>query len=221
MTWKMSVAAFVMVGGCLAYATVNEANRLSRLTTPTPREAAADWIVRNAPDEKGHRASFRILLLTDEFRWQLSSAKAVEEFGVTPAFTPEMKTVLNRAEEIICIGASSEEMVPGLTAAAGRTYEEARAARRARRIAQWVRGALERPIPVRKLNAGHHVATGTAATSDQRRVVIVLVLQRDEDTNIDQALRAGMVRESRRAPIFEALLTRYSLVTSKTFTWVE
>jgi len=131
MTWKLSVAAFVLVGGCLAFATVHEANRLSRLTTPTPPEAAADWIVRNARDQKGHQASFRILLLTDEFRWQLSSAKSVEEFGATPAFTPEMKTVLNRAEEIICIGASSEEIVPGLTAAAGRAYEEARAGRRA------------------------------------------------------------------------------------------
>ena len=220
MTWRLCVAAFVIAGACLAYATVHEANRLS-LTTPTPPEAAADWIVRRAPDEKGRHASFRILLLTDEFRWQLSSSKSVEEFGVTPAFTPQMKAALNRAEEIICVGASSEEIVPGLTAAAGRTYEEGRAARRAGRIAQWVRGALEQPIPIRKLNAGHHVATGSAATSDQRRVVIVLVLERDEGTNIDEALRAAMMRERTRAPIFEALLTRYSLVGGKTFTWVE
>ena len=103
-----------------------------------------------------------------------------------------------------------------------RSEEERRAARRAERIAVWVRGALSRPIPVRKLNVGHHLPTGRAHdTSDQRRVVIILVLDRDEHTDVDQALRAAMARESTRAPIFDALLTQYSLATAPTFTWVD
>ena len=80
---------------------------------------------------------------------------------------------------------------------------------------------MSKPIPVLKLNVGHHRTTGRAAdTSDQRRVIIVLVIDRDEHANLDQALRAAMARESARAPIFEALLTRYSLASGEAFTWV-
>lgn len=52
-------------------------------------------------------------------------------------------------------------------------------------------------------------------------MVIILVLDRDERTNIDQALRIAMARESVRAPVFDTLLTKYSLATANTFTWVE
>jgi membrane protease subunit HflK len=55
---------------------------------------------------------------------------------------------------------------------------------------------------------------------DQRRVVIILVLDHDKDTNVDEALREAMLRESRRAPIFETLLTKYSLSSGEEFSWV-
>jgi hypothetical protein len=182
---------------------------------------AHDVIVRNAQDQAGHRASFRVLLFTDEFRWRLSSYESLEQLE-EPSFTPEMKNVLNRAKEIIAVGASSEEIVPGLSGEAGRKREEARAGRRAERIAMWVRQAISSPVPVRKLNVGHHMPTkGFKETSDQRRVVIILVLEREEGTNVDQALRAAMALESINAPIFEALLTRYSLSANRAFTWVE
>jgi hypothetical protein len=219
--WTASTLAFVVAGACLAYATVIEVDRLTRLTTPTPPEVADDLIVRNARDGQGRRASFRILLFTDEFRWELSSADQLER-GERPAFTPEMRTVLDAAREIIVVGASSEEIVPGLSADAGRRTEEARAARRAGRIALWVREALSEPVPVRKLNVGHHQPTDVAHdTSDQRRVVIILVLDQDQDTNVDEALHAAMSAESTKAPIFETLLTRYSLTGGDSFTWVE
>ena len=220
--WGLSTLAFVIAGVCLSYATVVEVDRLTRLTTPTPPEVAKDVIVRNAKDQSGHRASFRVLLFTDEFRWQLSSYESLESQIEEPSFTPEMKVVLNRAKEIIAVGASSEEIVPGLSLDAGRAREEARAARRAERIAMWVRKALSGPTPVRKLNVGHHMPTrGAKETSDQRRVIIILVLEREDGTNVDEALRAAMALESINAPIFEALLTRYSLSAAKAFRWVE
>ena len=122
-----------------------------------------------------------------------------------------MKAVLNSASEIISVGASSEEIPPGTSFPQGRAQEERRAARRAEQIAVWVREALNRPIPVRKLNVGHHAPTGSDDTSDQRRIVIILVLDQDDNTNIDQSLKSAMAGESVRAPIFEALLTKYSL----------
>jgi hypothetical protein len=220
--WGLSTVAFVIAGVCLSYATVVEVDRLTRMSTPTPPEVASDVIVRNARDQQGRRASFRVLLFTDEFRWRLSSYESLESSLQPPTFTPEMKSVLDRAKEIIVVGASSEEIVPGLSLDAGRKREEDRAARRAGRIALWVRQALSNPVPVRKLNVGHHMPTRTKDdTSDQRRVVIILVLDREDGTNVDEALRAAMALESVNAPIFEALLTRYSLATGKAFTWVE
>lgn len=220
--WSVSTFAFVIAGVCLSYATVVEVERLTRVVTPKPPEIATDVIVRNAKDTQGRRASFRVLLFTDEFRWKLSSYDSLESQLAAPSFTPEMKAVLDRAREIIVVGASSEEIVPGLSIDAGRKREEERAGKRAERIGMWVRQALSKPIPVRKLNVGHHMPTHAANdTSDQRRVVIILVLEREAGTNVDEALRSAMALESVNAPIFEALLTRYSLSANKPFTWVE
>jgi len=220
--WGVSTAALVVFGSGVLYATAVEVRRLTRTLPARPPEVVRDIIVRNAPDHKGRRASFRILLFSDEFRWRINSYAALESTPTQPDFTTEMRAVLNDAREIICVGASSEEIPSGVSFEKGRLEEERRAGRRAERIAVWVRGALTRPIPVRKLNVGHHAPTGQARdTSDQRRVVIILVLDGDEKTDVDQALRAAMARESARAPIFDALLTQYSLATAPTFTWVE
>ena len=84
----------------------------------------------------------------------------------------------------------------------------------------WIRRAISRPVPIRKLNIGQHNPTPPGQrhdTSDQRRMVIVLVLDHDESVNLDQALRNAMSQESSRAPVFDALLKDYS--RSETFTW--
>ena len=220
--WGLSTAALVVFASGVLYATAVEVRHLTRTLPARPPEVVRDVIVRNAPDHQGRRASFRILLFSDEFRWRINSYAALERTPGRPDFTAEMRAVLNDAREIICVGASSEEIPNGVSFEKGRLEEERRAGRRAERIAVWVRGALTRPIPVRKLNVGHHAPTGQAGdTSDQRRVVIILVLDGDEKTDVDQALRAAMSRESARAPIFDALLTQYSLATAPTFTWVE
>jgi len=212
--------AWVVAGGWLAGATAGEL-RHAWYVVPTPPEVIKDVTVRNVRDDEGKKASFRIMLFSDEFRWRINSFDAVEaEGGKRPQFTEEMKAVLNSANEVIAVGASSEEIPPGTSFPEGRAKEEKRAARRAEKIAVWIREALNRPIPVRKLNVGHHAPTGSDDTSDQRRVVIILVLDHDEDANIDQALRSAMASQSVRAPIFESLLTKYSLGGDAHFTWV-
>lgn len=211
---------WVLAGGYLGILTASELRYLW-VTPPTPPEVTHDLTVNNSPDQKGRVASFRILLFSDEFRWRLNSFDEIEHRASQPNFTPEMKAVLNSAEEIIAIGASSEELPTGVSFDAGKAQEERRAARRAEKIAIWVREAINRPIPVRKLNVGYHKPTGARTdTSDQRRVVIILVLKHDDGANLDQSLRAAMAGESLRAPIFESLLTKYSLATGEKFTWV-
>ena len=220
--WWVFSAAFLFAGGCLVYASVAEIRRMAHVLPPKPPEVVRDVVVKNVADAAGRQATFRILLFSDEFRWRLSSEVSLENGLAQPEFTDAMKAVLDDAKEIICVGASSEEIPNGVSFARGRAAEELRAARRAGQIAMWVREAVSRPIPVRKLNIGHHAPTGHAVdTSDQRRVVIILVLEHDEQTDIDQALRAAMSRESVRAPVFDALLNEYSLATPTGFTWVE
>ena len=213
------IAAWIIAGGWMVGATAGEVRTLW-MVLPTPPEVTQDFTVRNVKDGEGRRASFRILLFSDEFRWRLSSYDIVEHGTARPRFTDEMKAVLNSAREIICVGASSEEIPAGVSFSAGRLREERRAALRAEKISVWVRAVLRRSVPVRKLNVGHHSPTGRDETSDQRRVVIILVLDHDEGADIDQALRLAMAGESVRAPVFEALLTKYSLGSGSTFTWV-
>lgn len=214
-----AIAIWIVTGGWMAGATAGELRTLW-MVVPTPPEVAQDFTVRDAKDDQGRRTSFRILLFSDEFRWRMNSYDEVEHGAARPRFTEEMKAVLNSAREVICVGASSEEIPAGTSFAAGRQFEERRAALRAEKTAVWVREVLRKPIPVRKLNVGHHAPTGLGETSDQRRLVIILVLDQDEGADIDQALRSAMAGESVRAPIFESLLTQYSLGSGSTFTWV-
>lgn len=214
-----TIVAWIVAGGWMADATAGEVRALW-MVLPTPAEIAQDFTVRNALDDEGRRTSFRILLFSDEFKWRINSYDAVEHGSARPHFTEEMRAVLNSAREVICVGASSEEIPIGSSFAAGRRLEERRAALRAEKIAMWVRQVLKQPIPVRKLNVGHHSPTGGEDTSDQRRLVIILVLDQDEGADIDQALRSAMAGESVRAPIFESLLTKYSLGSAASFTWV-
>jgi hypothetical protein len=217
---KLSVIAFVVFTTVLSYTTFVEMRAIAGPLAPTPGEVFKDVVVRNAEDLAGRRASFRILLFSDEFRWRINSSDQLDTPSGRPQFTPEMKAVLNEAREVICVGASSEELPTRVSYAAGRVSEERRAARRADRIAVWVREALTKPIPVRKLNVGHHAPTQAQDTSDQRRVIIVLVLEHDDEADIDQALRDAMAREASRAPVFDPLLSRYSLTTGGRFSWV-
>ena len=195
----MSVAGLVVFSGWLVLATAADVRRAAQVP-PTPPGVVRDVVVRDAPDLSGRLTSFRILLFSDALRWRLNSSDQVEQVSAQPLFTPEMKDLLNKAQEIVCVGASSEEIPSGFSIREGRAREERRAARRADQIAAWVQSALSKPVLVRKLNVGHHVPTGRPGdTSDQRRVVIILVLERDKGANLDEALRAAMSRESARA----------------------
>lgn len=214
-----SAVGLLVFTASLILATVGEVRLLARAVPPTPPEVKHDVVLRAVADHAGRRASFRILLFSDEFRWRLNSFDALESGSLE--FSPEMKAVLSDAVEVICVGTSSEEVQPGVSPEKGRSGEERRAARRAEQVATWVRAALTKPVPVRKLNIGHHVPTGRAGdTSEQRRVVIILVLDHEDDANVDEALRTAMTRERERTPLFDTLLTKYSLGSAEAFTWV-
>src|SRR5262245_53305743 len=95
---------WVVVGAWLLWST-SATVRAALLVVPRPPEILKEVIVRNVPDEQGHKASFRIMLFSDEFRWRINSYSALDG-GTRPQFTPEMKAVLNSAKEVICVSAS-------------------------------------------------------------------------------------------------------------------
>jgi hypothetical protein len=220
MTLRLSALTWVAFGVWLSYVTFQDVSHELALRA-TPPEVRNDLLLRNAPDQLGRQTTFRVLLFTDEFRFKLAAHDVLEDGSLQPNFTPSMRAVLDSAREIICVGASSEELPGGVSYQEGVAREEKRAAQRAEQTAIWVRQALTRPVPVRKLNVGYHAPTrGARDTSDQRRMVIILVVNSDPGADIDQALRNAMAREAERAPIFETLLTKYSLASGRAFSWV-
>lgn len=191
-----------------------------------PPESKDDHYIPNSTDDQGRKASFLISLLSDEYRWKLGRIDLLENLQTRINFTPEMRQNLNGSVEVICIGASSEEIVQGMSEEDGRRVEELRAGRRAEAISMWVRDVLSKPINVRKLNIGHRDPTANTDlpyddTSDQRRVIIVLVLKEENGVNIDQALRNAFKQEKTKQPIYETILTKYSLTKGPTFYWLE
>src|SRR5687768_17243682 len=71
-SWTLSSLCLVVLGGWLVFMTTGELQSLLRSVPPTPPEVSRDVLVTNVEDGMGRRASFRILLFTDEFRWRLN-----------------------------------------------------------------------------------------------------------------------------------------------------
>ena len=202
-------------------------NNVNYYPPPEPRKPpeADGRYVREAVDKNRKRASFVIYLFSDEYRWQIGRSDALENGATKISFTPQMQENLNKAEEVICIGASSEQIEEGLTPEQGRIKEENRAAERAETIAEWIRPVLRNHVLVKKLNIGHHAAyqssSGDDKTSDQRRVIIVLVLKKEDGVNVDEALKNAFEREKEHQPIYGRILTKYSLTQGPRLHWIE
>ena len=190
-----------------------------------PPEVLTGDYIPYARDHQGKKASFVIHLLTDDYKWKLSRWDLLEDSQSEINFSPPMRRLMNSAVEIICLGASSEEIENGLSPDDGRQKEEWRASKRAESIAKWVRAVLENSVNVRKLNIGHrdpsNEPNGMLDTSDQRRIIIVLVIKEEEGVNMDQALRDAFQQERSKQPIYETILTRYSLTQALSFKWEE
>jgi len=191
-----------------------------------PHEVQRDDFVPDVTDSKGAHASFIIYLFSDEYKWRLGSWEELETGETRIPFTQQMQTNLNSAVEVICVGASSEEIRPGLSDEDGRREEESRARRRSETIAMWIRPQLFEHVRVRKLNIGYHTPERllgqiASETSDQRRIIIVLVLKEEDDVDLDSALRKSFEIEGTKHPIYETILTKYSLTKAARFTWLD
>jgi len=90
--------------------------------------------------------------------------------------------------------------------------EEARAAQRARQLAEWVKTAIGSPRQTRvfTLNAGQYRGPRELGSSYQRRAVILVAGPHEEDVNMSEGLRSGLEQQQQASPLIYMLLHQYS-----------
>jgi hypothetical protein len=192
-----------------------------------PPEVPDGTYVPRAKDRAGLQASMVIFLLTDEYRWEIGYYETLNRKYKKVPFSSAMKSLIDsKAKEVICIGASSEELEHTLLLEKGEKKaiekEEWRAGRRAETLGSWleeIRGVL---IPIRKLNVGHWMRqTNDADTSEQRRVIIVLVLDKQEGIKMDEAFLDALDQGKNNQKIYGTILNEYSLTRSLPLKWMD
>ena len=175
-------------------------------------------------DSEGRRASFRIYVLHDTYNWVAGSATKIEKDGapVTPASifsAPNFNQRFCGANAAFGMGTSSSD---GATAA-----NNAMAAQRTETMSSAltvVRDACdEGRIPiVFGVNLGEHAervtcengGNCTPSLPDQRRVIIIATDELTVDTNVSEALAAGL----REQDVFKGLgVDRYKLFDVKSY----
>lgn len=169
-------------------------------------------------DSEGRRANFRIYVLHDTYNWVGGSATAIEKNGapVTPASifaAPNFNERFCSAGAAFGMGTASSD---GATSA-----NNAMAARRTQTVGAALTivrdGCDAGRIPiVFGVNLGEHAERVTCTNggdctpplADQRRVIIIATDELAVDTNLDEALFAGL----REQDVFKGLgVDRYSM----------
>ncbi|MFN0218952.1 MAG: hypothetical protein ACKVP4_09085 [Hyphomicrobium sp.] len=151
-------------------------------------------------DRNGRAAKFDVVVLTKMYGWVRGSTTELErgETRLSPddisreVFTQQLREGLGSARELIAVGLASQE---------GEVERETqRAGLRAARIAEWVREAVGRSIPIWTLNLGRYVEVcadcETEDTSWQRPFIVVAVRVADPGTDIGEALAVALSDKS-------------------------
>ncbi|MGC2238790.1 MAG: hypothetical protein WA584_21725 [Pyrinomonadaceae bacterium] len=204
----------------------------------------------------GKQVMFSIWTLNDTYSWEFGYdgtsddgyPAMLNKNNATLPISDEQKKSLNLAEEIICIGASSQEpKAKENDPKKARAIEESRASRRANSIASWIQPKLDAPINedsfvvgflkrlwgtppppnriVKKLNIGQWEKQENRTqteTAYQRRVVIILVLRNEKGEYVSPdnvALRNAFLEKAKNEQkIYEYILNDYSK-TKNGFAW--
>jgi hypothetical protein len=153
-------------------------------------------------DRRQRRLPLTVYVLTQQLSWKLESTVDLE--GGQPLLGPELIVAINRARDVFCVGTASFEGVS--------RSEEARAARRAAKLAQWVAAVVRNPSQTRlfTLNAGQYKGPNEPDSAYQRKAIIIATGPHDDEVNLSEALTSGLEREQQTFPVVYSLLHRYS-----------
>lgn len=147
-------------------------------------------------DRAGRLALFDVVVLTKDYGWVKGSTTELErgetrltaEDVENEVLAPQLRQGLGAAQELIAVGLASQE--------GEKDTEIQRGGLRAERIAEWLRNAVDKSIPMSTLNLGQYAQPCTDCETDdtswQRPFIVIAVRRAEAGTNIGEALRAAL-----------------------------
>jgi hypothetical protein len=189
------------------FGTLRITPRIAPRIAPSPKSgplpAQVETRIATVGEDQNHRRlPFTVYVLAQQLSWKLESAEDLE--GEQTMLSPELIVAINQAQDVFCVGTASFE---GDTRA-----EEARAAQRAGKLAQWVATVIGNPRRTRlfTLNAGQYKGPKELVSSFQRKAIILVTGPHDEKVDLSQGLRSGLEQTQRTSPVVYSLLHHYS-----------
>jgi hypothetical protein len=171
--------------------------------TPPPVSVVSVETQIAAEGFDSHRRAlpFTVYVLTHQLSWKLESATDLE--GGQRLISPELTTAINRARDVFCVGTASFE--------GAQRPEEARAAQRADRLAQWVRAIIRNPDQTRlfTLNAGQYRGPSELDSTYQRKAILIVTGPHEEEVDLSEGLTSGL-EQQQAFPVVHSLLHDYS-----------
>jgi hypothetical protein len=169
-------------------------------STPLPVQVEAR-IVTQGYDRQQRPMPFTVYVLSQQLSWKLESATDLE--GGQKLLSPELIQAINDAPEVFCVGTASFE---GAT-----QTEEARAAQRAQRLADWVGAVIRDSNRTRlfTLNAGQYKGPKELESAFQRKAIIMVSGPHDKGVNLTEGLMSGLMQKKAFQVVY-SLLHHYS-----------
>jgi hypothetical protein len=144
-------------------------------------------------DSNGLAAQIEMVVLSNDFSWVYRSSTDVQRHGVLAdiknhLMSPGISDEIKKYSDIVAVGAASSEGTD-----VNAMEESKRAVYRADQIQLWIKEYISTSIPVYKLSLGYFKGDKIARdTSEQRKIVIIGVIKKDQEINFENALRISL-----------------------------
>ncbi len=143
-------------------------------------------------DPAGRRVRLRINTLTQEYRWVFARSDVVEAYSppIDPRGHVKELDISNARFGIVCVGTASSEGERG--------EEESRAKSRAERLQIIFREEFDNVPALYSLSLGQFQhkqrSFNPQATRDERRVIVIEILDREQDVNLKEAIKDALLK---------------------------
>jgi len=143
-------------------------------------------------DAAGRRVRLRINTLTQEYRWVFARSDVVEAYSppIDPRGHVKELDISNARFGIVCVGTASSEGERG--------EEESRAKSRAERLQIIFREEFNNVPALYSLSLGQfqhkQKSFNPQATRDERRVIVIEILDREQDVNLKEAIKDALLK---------------------------
>jgi len=166
-----------------------------------------------AEDNQGKKALIRLTVLSKSHFWTrgaltISQAEKEEAIMADSVFHHLFKPAstlasrINQAGEVICLGNASFETDADVPPPARLAAEEARAQARARALAQYINEHVltQNHTQLYTCNLGKYLHLAPAASDDQRRIVILAVVEKEQGTVLEEVITDALLQKKAALP---------------------